>query len=152
MMPPGRPTARVVPPLADRADLWGAALAAPALRFLVVGGLNTALGFVLFHALLRAFGGRPNAAGLAQALAYAAGIAISYAANRGWTFRTAGAHGRAVPRFVAAQLTSLALSTALVQFGVAVLGLAPTVCWVLVTGLTTVLNFMSQRYWIFPRP
>lgn len=127
------------------------ALASPALRFLVVGGLNTALAFVLFRALLRALGGRPGAAGRAQALAYAAGIAISYAANRGWTFRSDRAHRGALPRFVAAELCALSLSATLVHLGTGVAGLPPSLSWLGATATTTVLNFVTQRYLIFPR-
>ena len=119
------------------------------LRFLAVGGFNTALSYVLFRALLRTLGDRPSAAGLAQALSYGAGVGLSYAANRAWTFRSASAHGRALPRFLAAQLASLALSTVVVQAAVAGAGMRPTLAWVLATGVTTVANFVVQRYWVF---
>ena len=83
------------------------------LRFLVTGGANTALGFVLFHAFFRLLGGGAGDAARAQALSYAIGIAASYAVNRRWTFRSEGSHGRHLPRFVAAHLCALALSSTL---------------------------------------
>ena len=124
--------------------------AAPTLRFLLVGGFNTAITYGTFRALLRLFGDRPSAAGITQALAYGAGVAVSYAANRSWTFKSDHAHGRTVPRFVASQLFSLALSTFVVQVAVTVAGLHPTAAWVLATSFTTVANFVAQRYWVFP--
>lgn len=126
-----------------------------AFRFLLAGGANAALGFVLFHALLRALSGRPAAAGLAQAVSYGAGVAVGYAVNRRWTFRGAGGrpHARTLPRFLATYLTTLALTSAGMQLGVGRLGLRPSVCWVLVTGAATVVNFVAQRYWVFaPSP
>jgi len=130
-------------------------LVAPALRFLVAGGLNAALNFALFRAFLHLLGGQPSAAGVAQAGAYAIGVTVGYVVNRRWTFRNGGAaeaaaHRRALPRFLAAYLGTLALSTALIQTGVMVVGLSPNLAWVLATGVTTVVNFVAQRYWVFP--
>ena len=115
----------------------------------MVGGANTALGYCTFRLALRALGDRPAASGLAQAVAYAIGICISYLLNRRWTFDANNAHGRAVPRFLAAQLVALALSTSLIQLGVIGFGLRPTVSWVLATGVVTVVNFSTQRFWVF---
>lgn len=130
-----------------------AAVVSSASRFLVVGALNTALAYVLFRVFLHGFGDRPAAAGAAQAAAYAVGIGLSYTANRRWTFRSADAsHRRALPRFLAAQFGALALSTVLTQLGVSAVGLRPSVAWVLVTGFITVVNFLTQRYWVFAEP
>jgi putative flippase GtrA len=124
-------------------------IAARVARFLVVGGLNTAFCYALFRVFLRALGGRPEAAGLAQGVAYGVGVAVSYAVNRRWTFQSGGAHGRALPRFVAAQLSTLALSTVVIQLAVTAGGLAPTPAWVLATAFTTAANFVTQQYWVF---
>ena len=118
-------------------------------RFLVSGGANTALGFVLFHSFFRLLGGRAGDAGRAQAMSYAIGIALSYGVNRRWTFRSEGAHSRHLPRFVTAHLCALALSSTLMALGVARLGAPASVWWVVVTGVTTVLNFAAQRRWVF---
>ena len=118
-------------------------------RFLVSGAINTAIGFALLRALLYLYGDMRGAVAAAQATAYAFGIAISYVMNRRWTFRSDGTHGRELPRFVAAHLGALALSSALMQVGVSMLHLPLMVCFVLVTGLITVINFAAQRYWVF---
>lgn len=126
-----------------------ALLASPALRFLVVGGANTALGYALFRALLHGLGARPHAVALAQATAYVIGVGVAFFANRRWTFRSSGTAGRELPRFLAAHLGALTLSSLLMQAGVARLGLPVALCFVLVTGVTTVLNFTTQRFWVF---
>ena len=127
-----------------------ASVAAPAARFLTVGALNTALSYALFRSFLALLGGRASAAALAQAGSYAVGIGISYAANRMWTFASDRAHRRALPRFVAAQFCALWISATLVHVGTVVLGLSPSLSWAGATGVTAVLNFLTQRYVVFP--
>jgi putative flippase GtrA len=117
-------------------------------RFLVSGGLNTAATFLLFRVLLHLVGRRPGAPAVAQATAYAVGIALSFALNRGWTFRAQGRPGQ-LPRFIAAHLGSLTASAALMELGVTHAGLSPTVCWLLLVGPITAVNFTLQRYWVF---
>ncbi len=125
-------------------------LADPTLRrFVVAGGVSTALGFVLFHGFLRLYAGRAGAAGLAQASAYPIGIAVSYLLSRQWTFRSTGAHGRQLPRYVAVHVAALATSSLLVERGVSTLRLPVTPVWIAVIGFTTGASFLLQRYWVF---
>ncbi|HEY0779297.1 MAG TPA: GtrA family protein [Gemmatirosa sp.] len=137
------------PPRALRAPLLRL-LDQPAVRFAIAGGFNTALGFVLFRGLLRTFGDRPTMAWVAQSIAYALCVAISYAINSTWTFRSGGGHGRQLPRFLAAHGGSLVLSSALIQIGVTTFALPFAFCWLLATAVTTVTNFVLQRFWVFP--
>lgn len=122
------------------------------MRFLLAGGANTLLGLVLFRAFHALLQGRPYAAATAQALSYAIGVALSYAVNRGWTFRSTGRHGRALPRFLVAHLGALLTSAALIQLAVSTVGLPPIAAWFLATAVTTVLNFVAQRFWVFAEP
>ena len=144
-------TARDVTRVADtigaaRAGLRGGALA----RFLATGAANTALSFLLFRGLLFLYDGRVAApAGLAQATTYAVAIPILFAVSRRWTFRSRGAVSREAPRFLAAHFGLLLVSSTLLEAGVSLLGVPVTACWVLVTGLTTVSNFVLQRFWVF---
>jgi putative flippase GtrA len=125
------------------------ALSATGMRFLVSGAANTALGFAIFRVLLFLYGDTTRAIAAAQATAYAIGIAVSYFLNRRWTFRADGTHRREFPRFLAAHLGALVLSSILLQLGVSLLGLPLMVCFILVTGVTTVVNFVVQRFWVF---
>ena len=121
-------------------------------RFLVVGGANTALGAALFWAFLRVYAGHRYAAPLAQATTYVVGVAISFVANRRWTFRSDGAARGELPRFLTAHLGALTLSTGLIQLGASA-GLPVAVCFVATLGVTTVLNYAVQRLWVFrPTP
>ena len=71
----------------------GALLGRPSVRFVLAGGANTVLGYLVLRALLAGFAGRPYAVALANAVAYAIGIAVSFVTNRRWTFRSAGQAG-----------------------------------------------------------
>jgi putative flippase GtrA len=133
-------------PPADRRS-ERARLFATGARFLVSGAINTAVGFVIFRVLLVLYGALPGAIAAAQATAYAVGIVISYVMNRRWTFRSE--HGHQLPRFLIAHLGALVLSSALLQGGVSLLHLPLMLCFVLVAGITTVMNFVAQRYWVF---
>lgn len=123
----------------------------PPVRFLVVGSLNTVLSYSVFRTFLWALSHRPAAAGIAQAAGYTAGMVVGYVVHRAWTFRSDTAHGRSLPRFVAVQTGALVTSSALVQWGVARAGLAPTPCWAAVTATVAVIDFLMQRHWVFPR-
>lgn len=119
-------------------------------RFVASGAVNTALGWVLVRAFVVLYGTRPGAVGLAQASSYAIGMAVGYAMNRHWTFGgTHGTHARQIPRYVTAHLAALLTSSVLLQVGVTALGLPLTPCWIAVTGVTMVMNFTAQRYWVF---
>lgn len=114
-------------------------------RFLAVGVSNTALSYGVFMLLLYALG----VAWLGQAIGYAAGIAWSFHWNSKWTFERQALDSRDFARFLALQLVLLLVSTLAIALLVDVLNGPATVCWVLVLGVLTVVNFFGQRYWVF---
>ena len=125
--------------------------AGSAVRFVIAGGANTALGYLLLWVLLRSFAGLPYAVALANGVAYAIGIAVSFVAHRRWTFRSTGTARGELPRFVLAHLGTLTLSSALMQAGVGGAGLPLFVCFLLVAPVTTTTNYIVQRRWVFGR-
>ncbi|HEX3971491.1 MAG TPA: GtrA family protein [Stellaceae bacterium] len=83
-----------------------------ALRFAIVGSVNTAVDLGIFTGLTVLAGLAPDRA---NALSYACGIAVSFVLNRGWTFRDArGGIAEQFTRFIVVSLASLLLSTMLV--------------------------------------
>lgn len=115
------------------------------LRFLIVGGTNTAIMYGIYLALL--WLGVPY---LAAVIAdYALGIVYGYSLNRWWTFR---AHGR--PRY---GFVKYCTSYALV-FGLNVALLVPFVEWfgwradlaqIPAIAIATVASYGAQRLWVF---
>jgi putative flippase GtrA len=134
----------------------------PSLPFLLIGGTNAVLNYVIYRSLVALFGGpHGGRAALAQAIAYAVCMVVSYVLNRRFSFGGVPHSRGAAARFLAAQLSALVLSAALIQLFVWLLG-APelpggaflaryrtTLAWVLATGLVTFYNFNVMRRWVF---
>jgi putative flippase GtrA len=74
---------------------------------------------------------------------------LSFAANRRWTFRSAGAPRGQAARFAAAHAGTLAVSAGLTELGVTYGGLPPAACSLLLVVPVTLLNFTVQRLWVF---
>lgn len=85
-------------------------------RFLAAGAVSTLLYFLLASLLLWKIPERPV---LASTISYVACIAISFLLQKHYTFRSKGDPRIEGPRFVAASITGLVLSTLIVQTGTA---------------------------------
>jgi putative flippase GtrA len=121
-------------------------------RYLIVGGANTALSYVVFRVAFGALRDQPSAPALAQALSYAVGIGVGFMAHSAVTFRVESRSRGQLARYTVLQLSCLLISSVLVQAGVERAHLSPTVAWVLVTGAITVFNFLMQRTWVWAAP
>jgi putative flippase GtrA len=83
-----------------------------ALRFAVVGSINTAVDLGLFAALTGLLAMQPDRA---NAISYGASIATGFILNRGWTFEDVrGGIAEQVTRLIVVSLASLLLSTMIV--------------------------------------
>lgn len=114
-------------------------------RFLVVGVLSfLADGGALFvlHGLLGVT--LPLAAGLA----FASAFVVNFGLNRIWAFRSDGAVGRQLGRYLALVVANLGLTVLLVP-GLTSLGLPYLVAKVGTTGLLALANYLISRKWIF---
>ncbi|HET7546024.1 MAG TPA: GtrA family protein [Polyangiaceae bacterium] len=113
-------------------------------RFGVVGVSNTAIGFGAFWTAHRV---APAAA--AQGFAYTLGTLWSYYWNRRWTFQSQGKVASEAGRFISLQIGFMLLSAALLGLLVDHAHLPSGPCWLAVSVLITVLNFVASRYWAF---
>ncbi|HEY6482910.1 MAG TPA: GtrA family protein [Steroidobacteraceae bacterium] len=86
-----------------------------ALRFGVVGVVNTAVDFSIYSALTLAAGVLPA---IANILSYSCGIGVSFWLNRAWTFRdrNTGHLSTQLLLFLGGNLVGLALSTLVVAW------------------------------------
>ena len=83
-----------------------------ALRFALVGSINTAVDLVLFTAMTELLAMQPDRA---NAISYGCGIVTSFILNRSWTFEDArGGIAEQFTRFTVVSLASLLLSTMIV--------------------------------------
>lgn len=116
-------------------------------RYGVVGVLNTGTGLAIIATLHVGLG--LNLA-LSNATGYLCGWLLSYALNRGWTFRHSGSHRRSLPAWALLVLAAYALSLTLVA-GAMRLGLP----WLTAQGLGVLLYstivLFGARYVVFAR-
>ncbi|MBO6717064.1 MAG: GtrA family protein [Rhizobiaceae bacterium] len=115
-------------------------------RFIVVGAGANLLLFVLvyvFHRLgVSAFP--------AAVVAYAVAFAGAYLAQRGWTFGGTHRHGRAFPRYLAAQLACAGLAGAVGHACDALLGAPPMLMAAAVAATAGAASYMLSSFWVFP--
>ena len=115
--------------------------------FLLIGG-SAALAFVgLSAAAVTAFDTLP--AWLVSSLCYAGFIVPVYLLHRRFSFRSGVAHSRALPRYIAVQLTSLGLATLFSFVAYGVIGLPTLAAAIFVAALTSGVNFLVLRRWAF---
>jgi putative flippase GtrA len=118
-------------------------------RFLGVGVVNTLVSFAVFRIGGALLPDRPGTPTIAQVGATAIAMAVSYALNRRWTFRSDAARRREALRFVAQQLAMLASSALLLELAIGVLRAPPTASWLVVTAALTGINYAAQRRFVF---
>ena len=115
--------------------------------FAVIGGA-AALSFVgVSTAAVALFKSVP--AWLVSSLCYAAFIVPVYLMHRRYSFQSAAAHSRALPRYVLVQLCGLGLATLFSWVAYGVIGLPTLVAAFVVIVLTSGINFLVLRRWAF---
>jgi len=117
------------------------------IKFGLVGVLNTAVDFAVYTLLF--WVGVPYL--LAQCVSFAAGTANSYVLNRAWTFQAKGPQGASgqLARHVTWNVIVLLLSLGLLYLFSDGLGLHPLVAKVAVTVVSTIVNFVGSKLWVF---
>jgi putative flippase GtrA len=124
-------------------------LFAAALSFLLVGGV-AALCFVGLSMLMIGLRtGIPD--WIVSAFCYAIFIVPVYIAHRFCSFRSRTPHAVALPRYIAVQLSALALASLFSYICYGLLGIESAVAAFLVIGLTSGLNFVVLKIWAFAR-
>jgi len=119
-----------------------------ALKFLLVGILNTALDVALYLALTRWFGFFATRKVVAKAISYAVGIVNSFYWNKSWTFKVeAGPVGFGA--FVAASLAAMAINAGVMYLSLKGLNLPEGLALVLATGTAFIWNFTISKCLIF---
>jgi putative flippase GtrA len=129
------------------ADDTGTPMLAQLFAFVVIGGAAAFAFIGLSSAAVSVIHTVP--AWLVSSLCYAAFIVPVYLLHRRYSFRSSVSHGRALPRYVAVQLTSLGLATLFSFVAYGVIGLPTLTAAIVVTVLTSGINFLVSRHWAF---
>lgn len=115
--------------------------------FVLVGG-GAALGLAaVTTAMISLRTGVPD--WLMGALCYAAFVVPVYLLHRRVSFRSTAAHRQAFPRYLAVQLSAIALVSLFSWLCYTVLGIETAIGSVIVLGLTAAVNFVVLRLWAF---
>lgn len=115
------------------------------IRFGVVGVAHSALGY-LVYLLITWLGTDPK---VAVAILYPIGTAISFFANRQWTFEDKGHVGHSMPRYLAMHAFGYALNLLIIYLGVDVLQFPHQLVQLFAMGFLAVLFFLVSRFLIF---
>ena len=115
------------------------------IRFLLVGGLNTAVGYG-FYALFIFLGLDPY---LAITLSTVIGVINSYFWNKYFTFRKPGKSIAEILRFVLVYAVSSCANLGLVYLFVDVLGTNPYLSGVFCLAITTLVSYLGHSFFSF---
>lgn len=118
------------------------------IAFLIVGSINTALGFGFYTVFLSL---AHITYMLALVMAHVCAVLCAFVLYRQLVFRVRGQVLRDLFRFELVYLTSLGVNAVLLPFTVEVIGLGPLLAQFAVTAVTTVISFFGHRYFSFRR-
>jgi putative flippase GtrA len=123
-----------------------------ALRFAIVGCLNTLADAALYLLLTRWLAFFALYPAFAKALSYSAGVVNSFYWNKNWTFSSRPVHGcgRAtfLP-FVLVNLVGVLINAGTMQFCLSLLDLPEALAFIGATGLTMTWNFLACKLLVF---
>ncbi len=120
-------------------------LSLPARRFIIVGGLAVLTDcvsyFLLCHILI------PS---LAKGISFVLGASLAYILNNFWSFSIARIDMSNVSQFALLYSVTLLVNVAANSFS---FSLYPKrlFAFIIATGISTVLNYVGQKYWVFNR-
>jgi putative flippase GtrA len=117
-----------------------------ALRFLLAGIANTAVGLLVVIACAQGLGWSPYAA---NAAGYVAGLTIGFLLNRGWTFADRRKVMATAPRYALAFAISYAANLAALATGLHVMALPAALAQALALSTYSLLFFLLCRYFVF---
>lgn len=116
------------------------------IKFLGVGGIATAIQYVIYLALVNFFSIEIV---IASAAAYIISAIFNYLANYHFTFKSQGAHLTTFIRFALCSAIGLLVSTLIMTICVYHLNYHYLVSQVMATCITTLSNYVTMKTWAF---
>jgi len=121
-------------------------------RFVVIGGINTVIGYALFVLLQLTAG---HVIGYLGSLygSYLLGVTIAFVLHRRFTFQAHGTGNTFVDfvRFASVYVVSLAVNTVVLPVLVEFVGLDPLVAQAITVVVTTLVSYFGHKYFSFRR-
>ena len=118
------------------------------LRFLIVGGWNTVLGYLLFVALFGLLGGVIHYA-VILTLGYFVGITQAYFCYKFLVFKTKGNYLREYLRFYLVYASAFLINLALLPVSVEILGVSPIVSQGVIVLITVIISYVGHKNFSF---
>ncbi|MHC5795228.1 GtrA family protein [Lacisediminihabitans sp. FW035] len=121
-------------------------------RFLVVGGFNTVVGYGIF-VLVQLTVGRHTSYLLSLYVATFLGTMVAFLSHRRFTFRIAGRRNIVVEffKFASVNIVSLVINTIALPLLVELGGLNPLLAQALIVIVTTVVSYIGHKFFSFRR-
>ena len=117
------------------------------LKFALIGGVNTAIHYVVFIVFLKLV--RIDYL-LASSIGYCSGVLNSYYMNRRWTFAAAtGSSILEFSQFVCVNVVALLVNLISLKVLVTSFEIIPEFAQVIAIVFSTVCNFVGNKYWTF---
>lgn len=125
---------------------------AESIRFVLVGVINTVLGYGLFVLLELTIGSHFGYL-VNLYLSYAVSIAVAFALHRRFTFRVRGTGNLLIDfvRFVGVYMVSLLANTILLPILVEIAGLTPLVAQAIIVVVMTISTYFGHKFFSFRR-
>jgi putative flippase GtrA len=133
-------------PSVRRGPALGALLAREEVRFLIVGVINTVVGYALFALFLLVFGYLPS-----LYLSYAVAVTLAFVLHRRFTFRVRGNALVDFVRFVGVYVVSLAVNSVVLPVLVELVGLHPLIAQGIALVITTLFSYVGHKWFSFRR-
>ena len=124
------------------------ALVRQSLRFGAVGIVNTLIGLSAIYALMFFLGAGPA---IANVVGYAIGLAVSFALNRVWTFKSTQPIRHVLPRYLITAGVCYLLNLGIVLLCTAHLSANPYWAQLVGIGIYTICMFLGCRWYVFIR-
>lgn len=115
-------------------------------RFAIVGGLSTLLNYGVFYCLFTFVGLHYM---LASSSGFIVGVFLGYFLNRHWSFEYEGRGRFLFVKYFCVYLFSLGVCLLFLYFTVDALRLNPKLMNLLSIVISTVMNFINLRLWVF---
>jgi putative flippase GtrA len=115
-------------------------------RFLIVGVINTVVGYGLFAVFLLFFGYL-----VSLYLSYAVAVSLAFVLHRRFTFRVRGNVLIDFVRFVGVYVVSLAVNSVVLPVLVELVGMHPLVAQGVALVITTLISYFGHKWFSFRR-
>lgn len=115
-------------------------------RYVVVGAVNTAWGYLLIFAFMYVAGWSPEASNV---MGYAIGLVTSFVLNRRFTFESSGPRAREFARFLATFAIAFLANFMVLALMVRVLGMHAAVSQVVAGVVYVATSFLLSKHYVF---